>query len=440
MNRREFLCATSAAALAPSLSFAAPKIELIAEPVMAQILPEGQPATPSLGFNGGTPGPVLRTRQGEVFDIQFQNKIGEGSAVHWHGVRLTNTMDGVPGLTQEIVETGDDFQYQFRAPDAGTYWYHSHNRSWEQVARGLYGPLIVEEAAPPDVDHDFIVMIDDWRVTEDGTLADGFDDMHDQAHQGRLGNYACALIDPSKPVQVGDRVRLRLINVATDRIFPVEIEGVNGKVVAKDGMPLPTPEAAMTLTLAPAQRVDLIADVTASDQININFPSQDGAYPLGDIPVTGKNTQRKPTEISALPPNDMAQPDMDDAVVQLTLTMEGGAMSRRMMRGMMSGDVWAFNGKSGLNGKPFYTFERGQTARIRLVNDTRFPHGIHLHGHHFYEVESGGGLGDLRDTTLVDAGEARDIICVFDNPGKWLLHCHMLGHQAAGMKTWVEVI
>ena len=182
MNRRDFLCATSAAALAPSLSFAAPKTELIAEPVMAQILPEGQPATPSLGFNGGAPGPVLRTRQGEVFDSQFQNRIGGGSAVHWHGVRLTNTMDGVPDLTQEIVETGGDFHYQFRAPDAGTYWYHSHNRSWEQVARGLYGPLIVEETVPPDVDHDFIVMIDDWRVTEDGTLADGFEEMHDQAH------------------------------------------------------------------------------------------------------------------------------------------------------------------------------------------------------------------------------------------------------------------
>ena len=73
------------------------------------------------------------------------------------------------------------------------------------------------------------------------------------------------------------------------------------------------------------------------------------------------------------------------------------------------------------------------------MNDTRFPHGIHLHGHHFFEVGADGNLGALRDTTLVDAGETRDIVCVFDNPGNWLLHCHMLGHQAAGMKTWVEV-
>jgi FtsP/CotA-like multicopper oxidase with cupredoxin domain len=129
---------------------------------------------------------------------------------------------------------------------------------------------------------------------------------------------------------------------------------------------------------------------------------------------------------------------MDNAV-SLTLTMEGGAMSHRMMQGMMGGDIWAFNGQSGLTDTPLHSFERGQTAHIRLVNDTRFPHGIHLHGHHFFEVEANGNLGVLRDTTLVDADETRDIICVFDNPGRWLLHCHMLGHQAAGMKTWVEV-
>jgi len=115
-------------------------------------------------------------------------------------------------------------------------------------------------------------------------------------------------------------------------------------------------------------------------------------------------------------------------------------MSRRMMQGMMGGEIWALNGQSGLKDTPFHSFENGQTARIRLVNETRFAHGIHLHGHHFFEVGSDDSLGAFRDTTLVEPGETRDIVCVFDNPGKWLLHCHMLGHQAAGMKTWVEVV
>lgn len=438
MNRREFLITTSAAALAPGIALASTSVELVAQPVSAQILPDGEPATPMLGFNGSTPGPVLRIRQGDIFDVRFLNQIDEGSAVHWHGLRIANAMDGVPGMTQEVVEANAEFYYRFHAPDAGTFWYHSHNRSWEQVAKGLYGPLIVDEATPPDVDHDLIVMIDDWRMTDHGTLAEGFENMHDQAHQGRLGNFARALVEPNVPVRLGDRVRLRLINVATDRVFPVDLEGADGKIVALDGMPVTDPLVPSGLILAPAQRADIIADVTSSDQVSVVFPTRDGPYLLGEIPVAGENTERRPSEISTLPPNKTARPDLNDPI-NLTLTMEGGAMSARMMQGMVGGDIWAFNDQSGLTNTPFHSFRRGQTARIQLVNDTRFPHGIHLHGHHFYEVENDGHLGALRDTTLVDAGETRDIICVFDNPGKWLLHCHMLGHQAAGMKTWVAV-
>ena len=102
-------------------------------------------------------------------------------------------------------------------------------------------------------------------------------------------------------------------------------------------------------------------------------------------------------------------------------------------------DIWAFNGMSGLRGGPLAEFKRGETAVFDLINDTSFPHGIHLHGHHFHELAEDGSIGDLRDTSLVERGTSRKIAVVFDNPGKWLLHCHMLGHQASGMKTWVEV-
>lgn len=436
MNRREFLASSTIAALAPRATFASlSKTTLIAQPVSVQILPEGGPPTSMLGFNGTSPGPLLRVPQGEVLDIRFLNRIDEGSAVHWHGLRIENAMDGVPGLTQEPVDTGAEFAYRFLAPDAGTFWYHSHQRSWEQVAKGLYGPLIVDEPDPPDVDHDLVVMIDDWRINEDGSLVDGYENRHDQAHQGRLGNYARALIDPGTPIRKGDRARLRLINVATDRVFPIDLTGLTGKVVALDGMPLAEPLEPVGLVLAPSQRADIIADVTSADNISIVLPTRDKPYLLGEIPVEGENTGRKPSDIPLLAPNRVTQPDLDNAI-SLTLTMEGGAMSPRMRS---LADIWAFNGQSGMTDTPYYRFERGQTARIRLVNDTRFAHGIHLHGHHFHEVQEDGGPGTLRDTTLVAPTETRDIVCVFDNPGKWLLHCHMLGHQAAGMKTWLAV-
>ncbi len=320
----------------------------------------------------------------------------------------------------------------FTVPDAGTYWYHSHHQSWEQVAKGLYGPLVIEERNPPDVDQDITLILDDWRIDENGALMGGFGNMHDFAHAGRLGNYAMILPSLEK-VRLGDRVRLRLINTATARVFPVRIEGLAAKVVALDGMPLTEPRGLSDMQLAPAQRVDLIGDVTGP--LEFLFVARETLYDMGSIGVDGENTIRDTTAIEPLPRPSIARPKSEPDQV-LTLAMEGGAMG-----GRHSGDdIWAFNGISGLPDAPFATLQRGETAAIELTNDTSFPHGIHLHGHHFYELKDNGSLGDLRDTSLVERGESKKITLVFDNPGKWLLHCHMLGHQASGMKTWVEVL
>ena len=430
-NRRQFLATTMAATGLPRLAFGAP-VTLRAAPVTAQILPEGDGTTQLLGFNGSSPGPELRYRVGDTVDIRFENGIDEGSAIHWHGIRIDNAMDGVPYMTQPMVESGENFDYRFTLPDAGTYWYHSHHRSWEQVARGLYGPLIVEEENAPAVDHDITVMVDDWRIERTGEIIEDFGNRHDFSHAGRLGTFARTIASVGE-VRKGDRVRLRLINTATARVFPLEISGISGKVVALDGMPLGAPEDIGPLMMAPAQRVDIIADVT--DTINFVFPTRQDPYVLGDIKVVGENPAPNASPIAALPaanaPMPSAQPDHT-----LVLRMQGGAMGGAHD----GGDIWSFNGVSGMTAAPWQTFTRGQTVRIQLVNDTSFPHGIHLHGHHFYEVLEDDSLGPYRDTTLLQRQQTRDIICVFDNPGKWLMHCHMLGHQASGMKTWVEVV
>ncbi len=433
ISRRTFLASSAAVALAPSLSMAA-TYRLRAEPVLAQILAGeyseyGQ--TPSLGFNGGTPGPLLKVRQGEELSVTFENRTGQDSSVHWHGIRINNAMDGVPGLTQNAVPDGADFDYRFAAPDAGTFWYHSHSRSWEQVARGLYGPLIVEEATPPDVDADIIVIVDDWRLDEDATFIDDFDGMFHFAHGGRMGNYA-KVIPSQFSVRKGDRVRLRLINTANARVFPLDVTGIEGKLVALDGMPLEHVEDIGTVTLAPAQRADIIADVL--DDIEFSFWTGQDDYTLGAIVAEGSNPSPRNAEILPLPSNSMAKPRGEPERRQ-TLRMQGGAMG-----GQHTGeDIWSFNGVSDLPDQPWLKVERGTAIQITLANDTSFPHGIHLHGQHFYEVTDDGSLGPLRDTSLVNARESKDILCVFENPGKWLLHCHMLGHAATGMKTWVEV-
>lgn len=431
LSRRMFLAGTAAALTLPRPALASPGV-LRAAPVKAQILPEGEGATDMLGFNGSTPGPELRLKQGEILAIRFENQTGQGSSVHWHGIRLDNAMDGVPDLTQPLVQPGESFDYRFRAPDAGTFWYHSHNRSWEQVAKGLYGPLVVEELDPPRVDSDITVMLDDWRIEETGALMAGFGNMHDLSHAGRLGNYA-KILPSQDSVRLGDRVRLRLINTATARIFPVRIEGLDAQVVALDGMPLATPRALADFQLAPAQRVDVIGDVTGP--VEFIFIARDTLYEMGRLPVDGENPAPMTTPVEPLAAPDVARPK-DTADQSLTLRMEGGAMGGRHA----GGDVWAFNGVSGVSETPFASFKRGETAVFDLVNDTSFPHGIHLHGHHFHELTPDGSLGDLRDTSLVERGASRKIAVVLDNPGKWLLHCHMLGHQASGMKTWLDVL
>ncbi|MEX3314668.1 multicopper oxidase family protein [Sulfitobacter sp. PS-8MA] len=431
MNRRQFLASTAAAAVLPMPGRAAQTpLTLKAEAVTGQILPEGEGATAMLGFNGSMPGPELRLKRGAPVSINVENGLEEGTAVHWHGIRLDNKMDGVPVVTQNLINPGSSMAYRFTPPDAGTYWYHSHYISQEQVARGMMGPLIVEDDTPPDVDHDITVLLSDWRMEESGALVDEYTDMHSVAHGGYMGNFARAFLSKEQ-VQQGDRLRLRLINAATNRIFPLAVSGVAGKVVALDGMALKEPRDLGDLVLAPAQRADVIADVTGP--VGFDMMTRQGAYRLADLTVAGRNGQRQPADIPALAAPELPAPGTP--AQHLTLTMMGGAMGGRHG----GANIWAFNDLSDLHETPFGAFSRGETARITFVNDTAFPHGIHLHGHHFYEVSSDGSLGDLRDTSLVAAGESRDVICVFDNPGSWLIHCHMLSHSIGGMRTWVKV-
>src|SRR3546814_1309629 len=114
------------------------------------------PETEVWGYNGTTPGPEIRLRRGDRLRVLVENRLDEETTVHWHGIRLPNAMDGVPHLTQKPIGPGETFAYAFDLPDDGTYWYHPHQRSFEQVGRGLYGALIVEEREPIRVDREVV--------------------------------------------------------------------------------------------------------------------------------------------------------------------------------------------------------------------------------------------------------------------------------------------
>src|SRR5690242_1339307 len=162
-SRRRFLQTGAACAIAaasrPARGVGALSAAWDRGPTLLQVVParvrmvgDDFPPTEAWTYNGAEPGPVLRLRQGRPFRATVENRLAETTTVHWHGIRVPNAMDGVPGITQAPIPPGGQFDYAFTPPDAGTFWYHSHDRSLAQMGRGLAGALIVEEPEPPSVD------------------------------------------------------------------------------------------------------------------------------------------------------------------------------------------------------------------------------------------------------------------------------------------------
>lgn len=458
VSRRGFLtrCASLAlAGAAPRIAAARDATALRAAPGSAHLAPPGYPETPVWGYEGGVPGPVLRAVQGERLVRRFVNDLPQPSTIHWHGIRIANAMDGVPDLTQEAVPSGGEFLYDFVVPDAGTYWYHPHQRTWEQMARGLYGALIVEEPAPPPVDRDEVLLIDDWRLSDDAGIHESFGAMMDLSHAGRVGNWVTVNGngDFQLSVERFQRLRLRLVNTANARIFSLGLEGMEGWIVALDGQPLDEPRPAGRMTLAPAQRTDLIVDITSDEAATALLLSfeRDGTRAIATLAVAGSARSARLPAPTALPANPV--PPLGDLARarQVRLHMEGGAMGgmrEAMMDGRTTGIrqlveaglVWAMNGVAAdLPREPLIVASRGETVRISMINDTAWPHAMHLHGHHFRRLDADGRPGPLRDTDLIDRADTAEIAFHADNPGSWLLHCHMLEHAASGMRAWLEV-
>ncbi|WP_306043965.1 multicopper oxidase domain-containing protein [Mameliella sp. MMSF_3455] len=160
MTRRQALTLMAATVATPALS--APR-RITLRPEAVETMVAGH-RLPMLAFNGQVPGPEIRLTQGEAAHIRLENGLRDGALVHWHGLRVPNRMDGVNVLTQDVVIPGESFDYRFDVRDAGTYWYHSHYLSYEQVSRGLFGAFIVEERNPPEVDHDITVQLFDMLL------------------------------------------------------------------------------------------------------------------------------------------------------------------------------------------------------------------------------------------------------------------------------------
>ena len=478
MDRRSFLASgigAGLAALLPRRTWAGSHIvrehTLVAAKAQAAIVGVSAPQTEVWAYQGTVPGPEIRVKQGERLRVLVENRLPQETTVHWHGVRVPNAMDGVPHLTQEPIGPDKSFVYEFDCLDAGTFWYHPHARSFEQVERGLAGALIVEEAEPVKVDRDIVWVLDDWRLTADAQISDDFGSMMDASHAGRLGNTVTinGRVPERFAVRAGERIRLRLINAANARIFSLDFEGHKPVVVALDGQPVdPHAPAEGRVTLGPAQRADLVLDCVGRPgdmfAISDRFYARQ-RYRLIDMAYeTGAPLREQPLDAAArLRPNPLAEPDMKNAV-RHTVEFGGGMMDPKMGRGMGQGGgggmgmmggmmdrmhrgmIWNINGVSVPGSshahEPFLTLDRGRSYVLDMLNDTAWWHPMHLHGHAF-RVMSRNGQSTARrewlDTVLMSPGERVEIAFVADNPGDWMFHCHILEHQQAGMMGTVRV-
>ena len=467
-SRRKFLRSSALAVAAPwcqpaftNATTATKAFELVAKPGQAQLVPEEYGPTDVWCFNDQVPGPEIRVRQGDRLRIDVHNQLEEPTTIHWHGLRIPHGMDGVPYLTQEPIAPGQRFSYEFDVPDAGTFWYHPHQQSAIQVGRGLYGPLIVEERSPIEVDRDVTWVLDDWRLMRSAQIADDFNQAHDLSHAGRIGNTVTinGAIPETFVAHQGERLRLRLINAANARIFALNFNSHLPQIIAIDGQPItPHSPADNRIIIGPAMRIDLILDMTGD--LGKNYPIVDDyyrrdAYSLLDLTYTNTRKRQQPLDtMIALPANPVPEPDLTQAEHH-EIAFDGGAMSGMTGAEMdgkwqdirtlsHSGKFWAINGvvATGHILEPLLVVNLGKTIVLTLINHTAWPHPIHLHGHSFRVLSRDNQPvkhRPLQDTVLIDRKEKVEIAFVADNPGDWMFHCHILEHQASGMMGIIRV-
>lgn len=457
LTRRSLLAAPLIAAPAVSRAQSASPKPAAAPPATAKeplfltaaksdvrIRPEPKPLTSAWTFNGGCPGPTIRVKQGDEVAVRLTNSLEEETSIHWQGVRNLSGMDGVAGLSQNAVGVGQSFDYRFVARDAGTYFYQPciPGRTSEQLDRGLYGVLIVDEKQPPTVDRDLIVVIDDWRLGDDGAiLASAKPSAGDLP---RLGNVLVVNGQPKAAeatIPTGGRARIRIVNAASTRILNLRFTGQPATIVAIDGQPSSTafqPKGAAVI-MTPGGRIDLMVDLPGDAGQEFGVLAQltpDAALPVLSLKSVGDRRPALPT-IAALPSNELPE-KIDLARAQRAeVTIEGGPQP--------SGAAlpWTLNKRTGpvFAGKPFFSTKRGTTVVITFHNRTAIPQAMRLHGHHgrLLFVFDDGWDPFWIDTALIQPGRSARLAFIADNPGKWALRSAIADLFDAGLGGWFEV-
>ncbi len=470
-SRRDVLLGGSALLLATtlrprvSLGGETEAIRLRAALATAPLLGSTRPSTAVWAYDGSVPGPVIRVRQGARARLLVENQLEQDTTVHWHGIRVPNAMDGVPGLTQSPIQPGESFTYDFVAPDAGTFWYHPHANSLQQIGRGLAGVLIVDELEPVAVDRDLLWVLTDWRLTSDAQIAEGFGSPMEAVMSGRVGNTITlnGAVPGDQPARAGERIRLRLVNSSLARIMALRFEGHRPMIIAIDGQPCdPHEPEGGRIVLGSAMRIDIVLDMQGKpgERYAVVDDFYDGlSYTLTDLAYEEGSPLREHPLVAPLilPPNPLPEPDIA-AAARHEIVLQGGMMGGGALAGvggmngmatpgMDGGPAWGINGMSmtgdghaGMH--PIFTLKRGASCLLTMRNETAWWHTMHIHGFTLQMLSRNGvpvPFGQWQDTVLMAPRDIVECAFVADNPGDWMLHCHITDHQMTGLMTVFRV-
>ncbi|KAJ1548805.1 hypothetical protein HK405_014742 [Cladochytrium tenue] len=443
--------------------------------------------------NGQIPGPTIEADWGDMVQVTVTNSLQtNGTAIHFHGIRqnLTNSQDGVPGVTQCPLAPGDTQTYLWKADQYGTSWYHSHFSL--QYGNGMFGPIIVNGPTSSDYDEDLGAMtIQDWYWDDVFSLyARGATGAPPSASSGLINgmnNFNGSGEYHAQTVTKGTRYKLHIINTGVFNFLKFSIDNHQLTVVSADFVAV-QPYNVTTLGIALGQRYEVIFD--ADQDI--------GNYWIRAVPQTTCEGHNNPASIKAILRYDGADTSSDPSSSAYTYTDEcsditwslepvlevpfgtvNGSAGTLITDDLPTavaittvGDIsevkWYLNGTSmevDWNNPSLGVIEAGGTVSnlsaglntVTLSGDssswyvfyitTNIPadHPIHVHGHDWFALASGTGTfgGDISDL-VGTAVPRRDVIMLpqagylvlalpLDNPGVWLMHCHIAYHVSEGL-------
>ncbi|KAH7024597.1 Cupredoxin [Microdochium trichocladiopsis] len=445
--------------------------------------PDGQRARPVIGVNGVFPPPALAATVGDTVVINTWNSLGnQSTSLHFHGIYMNTTshMDGTAGVSQCSIRPGESFTYRFRVDQPGTYWYHSHTTS--QYPDGLRGMLVIADTDSPYVGQysdEIVLSLSDWYHDQMVTLLDDYDtNGGDPEPDSIMINDTTNVTVAVKP---GTTYLVRVANIAAYVGIYFWIEGHVMRIVEADGV-WTQPAEATLIYLAAGQRHSFLLTTRPDAQANfamvarmdpelqyldeseraVGWLTYDDQKPFPDAKVVEDFSGA--FDDMALVPYDQ-QPVLGPEVGQSITLAIGMGMA------MDGGHHWRFNSSTyqtpslptlfsaldeaanvtdpdlyGKNSQPI-VLAHNQVTELVIINKHPMDHPVHLHGHSFqilqrtaassrqdvWAVVDPNATPVRRDTVLVRSGGAARIRFVSDNPGVWLLHCHMEWHSHSGL-------